>query len=319
MRLFLSLLVAVALWASAHAASVTDATGRTVTVPDHPARIIPAGPPAAVLLAALAPDLMVGFPSAVSTEARAFLAPAAAELPAIPRLTGRIDVAEDLAALHPDLILDYGDVTPRYTKAIEAVQERLNVPAILLDGRLEATPAALRQAGHLLHREDRAEALAQVAETLLALPPRPMRTVVYARGADGRLVAAPGTESSAALERVGWRVLAPEGQGWFRTAEIRQIAALDPDVIIFSDPAMQDVLKRPGPWTAVRAVRLGHAYVAPALPFGWIEEPPSINRLLGLAWLHGGQGPVAGGVLQALIYGRVLPPEALASLPASPP
>jgi iron complex transport system substrate-binding protein len=61
----------------------------------------------------------------------------------------------------------------------------------------------------------------------------------------------------------------------------------------------------------VRAVREGHAVVAPSLPFGWLEEPPSINRLLGLAWL-GGRDPVTlASLFNAAVYGRVLTPTQL--------
>ena len=104
------------LWWSgaALAAAVVDATGRGVEVPEHIARVLPAGPPAAVLLAALAPDLMLGWTSPVSDDARALLAPEAARLPQVPRLTGRDDVADKIVALKPDLILDYGTVAPRY-------------------------------------------------------------------------------------------------------------------------------------------------------------------------------------------------------------
>ena len=38
--------------------------------------------------------------------------------------------------------------------------------------------------------------------------------------------------------------------------------------------------------------------VAPALPFGWVEEPPSINRLLGLAWLGGHEPATHRGDIQ---------------------
>jgi iron complex transport system substrate-binding protein len=48
-------------------------------------------------------------------------------------------------------------------------------------------------------------------------------------------------------------------------------------------------LYRPMPtdpgWGALRAVQTHHIHLAPALPFGWIDEPPGINRLLGLRWL----------------------------------
>jgi iron complex transport system substrate-binding protein len=37
-------------------------------------------------------------------------------------------------------------------------------------------------------------------------------------------------------------------------------------------------------WASLGAVAQGHVYLAPSLPFGWIDEPPSVNRLLGLLW-----------------------------------
>ena len=133
--LALSLLLWLGAWSgAAMAAQVVDATGRSVQVADHVAHVLPAGPPAAVLLAALAPDLMLGWPSPVSEESRAFLAPEAARLPQIPRLTGREDVTDKIVALKPDLIVDYGTVSPRYADLAQATQQRTGVPTVLLDG-----------------------------------------------------------------------------------------------------------------------------------------------------------------------------------------
>src|SRR5689334_3984451 len=102
-------------WAgAAFGGAVVDATGRRIDVPDHVARVLPAGPPAAILLAAVAPDLMLGWTSPVSDDARSLLSPGAAGLPLVPRLTGRDDVTDKVVALKPDLILDYGTVAPRY-------------------------------------------------------------------------------------------------------------------------------------------------------------------------------------------------------------
>jgi iron complex transport system substrate-binding protein len=314
--LLVSCLLLLPAWRT-RADTVVDGAGRSVAVPASPNRVLPAGPPAAVLLTMVAPDLMVGFPGPVSLEARALLPPAAADLPGVPRLTGRADVTQALAELHPDLVLDYGDVTPRYTALIEAAQQRLGVPALLLDGRLSETPVALRLVGRVLHREARAETLARLAEALLVLPPdTASRTVVYARGTDGLNVASAGTEATAVFERMGWHVLAPPGEGWFRHVDVAGVAALDPDLLIFSDPAMRATLENPGPWSAVRAVRQGRAYVAPAMPFGWMEEPPSVNRLLGLAWLHGGEPAMLGSVFNTLLYDKVLAPDAVGSVAA---
>nr|WP_294505890.1 ABC transporter substrate-binding protein [uncultured Rhodopila sp.] len=305
-----AILILAVMWsAAAGAAEVVDSAGRIVQVPDRIAHIVPAGPPASVLLEALAPDLMIGWPSPLPDAARAILAPEAAKLPQIPRLTGREDVSEAIKALHPDLILDYGTVSPRYAELAQKTQEHTGTPTLLLDGALDKIPETFRRLGAILHRDDRAETLARFAEALLSLPASTAHPrVLYARGADGLTVAAPGTDVTAVFTRLGWQVLAPDGEGTFRTSSIEAIKALDPDVLIFSNPAMHDALADSDAWKTVRAVRDGHALVSPALPFGWVEEPPSINRLIGLAWLEGRDPVTVAALSNSIVYGHVLTP-----------
>jgi len=301
-------------WAvTASAAHIDDATGRTVPVPSHIQRVLPAGPPAAVLLAALAPDLMAGWPSPISPQARALLSPEAARLPRVPRVTGRPDVTDRIVALKPDLIVDYGTVSPRYSELVRATQQRTGIPTILLDGSLKNIPNAFRTLGSVLHREARAEELARFAEALLGLAtgPRTSPRVLSARGADGLEVDAPGTDVTEVFAHLGWRVLAPPGSGTFRPASIAAIRTLDPDILVFSDPAMSDTLGHSAAWQSLPAVRNGRALVVPALPFGWTDEPPSINRLLGVAWLAGRDPATLAATFNAVVYGHVLTPAEL--------
>jgi iron complex transport system substrate-binding protein len=292
---------------AAFAAEVTDSTGRVVQVPDRIIHVLPAGPPAALLLEAVAPDLMVGWPGPLSPEASALLPPDANH-PRIPRLTGRDDVTDKIKALKPDIILDYGDVSPRYFELAQETQRKTGIPTLLYAGTLDGIPRAFREVGALLHRETRAETLAVFAEALLALPDARSAhpTVVYARGADGLTTTAPDTQVTEVFTRLGWKVLAPGGQGTFRPATIDAIRELDPDVLVFSDPAIRESLARNEAWRTVRAVREGHVHIAPSLPFGWVEEPPSINRLLGLAWLGGHEPATIAATFHAVVYGRAL-------------
>jgi iron complex transport system substrate-binding protein len=305
---------------SAMAAEVTDATGRVVVVPDQVERILPAGPPAAVLLAAIAPGQILGFPGAVTDEARADLAAAVKDLPAVPRLTGQQDMTAEIQALHPDLIIDYGTVSPRYRQLAQDTQQKTGVPTVLFDGALDQIPSVARTIGRITHQPEQAEAVARMAEAILALPvaagshPR----VLYARGADGSLAAAPGTDVTAVFARLGWQTVAPEGTGTFRPATIEAIRALNPDVIILSDPAAWDVLHR-APWAGLRAVREGHAMIAPSEPFGWIEEPPSINRLLGVAWLRGADPATLAALFNAIVYNHVLTPGQIQAVVGTTP
>jgi iron complex transport system substrate-binding protein len=293
---------------AARAGAVVDATGRSVEVPQHITRVLPAGPPAAILLATLAPDLMLGWTSPVSDNARALLATDAAKLPQVPRLTGRDDVVDKIVALKPDLILDYGTIAPRYIDLAKAAQQRTGIPTVLLDGSLAEVPHTFRVLGGILHREDRAETLARFTEALLASPKKPDKSprVVFARGPDGLTVAAPGTDLAETFTRAGWQLVAPAVQGPSRQASLDDIRTLDPDVIVFSDPAMRATLAHSEAWQSLRAVREKHAFVAPDMPFGWLDEPPSLNRLLGFAWLSGSDPRTLAALFNAVVYGRAL-------------
>lgn len=303
-----AILLLIMMWsANATAAQVVDATGRTVQVPDHVIRVVPAGPPAAVLLEAIAPDLMAGWPFPLSDAARALLPPDAAKLPQIPRVTGHEDVSQQVDTLRPDLILDYGTISPRFADLTRATQQRTGIPTILLDGSLAKIPDTFRRLGTILHREARGEMLAKFAEALLALPvPANHPKVLYARGSDGLLVAAPNTDVTEVFTHLGWQVVAPDGQGTFRPASIDAIKAVDPDMLIFADPAMRETIARSEAWKTVRAVRQGHALIAPSLPFGWVEEPPSVNRLVGLAWLRGRDPLTLAALSNAILYDHTL-------------
>jgi iron complex transport system substrate-binding protein len=104
----LTLILPLLCYSTALAAEVTDSTGRSVQVPDQILHVVPAGSPAAILLAAIAPEPMVGWPGLLSDDAKALL-PDRANHPRIPRLTGRDDVTDKIKALKPDLIIDYGE------------------------------------------------------------------------------------------------------------------------------------------------------------------------------------------------------------------
>jgi iron complex transport system substrate-binding protein len=95
---------------AANAASVSDGASRAVPVPARVERVFPAGPPAAILLYTLAPELLIGWPRTNRPEEREFLLPDVGGRPEVGRITGRGNTAnlEVVLALKPDLILDVG-------------------------------------------------------------------------------------------------------------------------------------------------------------------------------------------------------------------
>src|SRR5919198_6654864 len=121
----------------AHAANVTDGAGRSVVVPARVERVFPAGPPAAIVLYTLAPDLLLGWPRANRPEEREFLLPEIGARPELGRLTGRGNTTnlEMVLGLRPDLILDVGTISDTYISLADRVQNQTGLPYVLLDGR----------------------------------------------------------------------------------------------------------------------------------------------------------------------------------------
>ncbi|GAB4168710.1 MAG: iron ABC transporter substrate-binding protein [Thalassobaculales bacterium] len=278
MRALVAMLVLLAAWLTA---AVALAAGR----------IVAAGPPANVLVHALAPERMLGWVRQPSAGERAFLPAATRDLPEIGRLTGRAGTVslERLVAEGADLIVDVGSTGPTYRSLAERVEAQTGIRYLLLDGSLAATPATIRALGRALAATDRAEALAAYAEETFALVdalPRGLVSAYLARGPEGLETGTQGSINTEILERAGAvNVAVQPGRQAITAVSLEQVLAWNPAVIITLDPRFPARAAADPLWRAVAAVRGGRVHVAPALPFGWIDSPPGINRLIGLRWL----------------------------------
>ncbi|MFD1333028.1 iron ABC transporter substrate-binding protein [Methylopila musalis] len=272
----------------------TDAAGRRVEIPDAPKRVLPAGPPAAVLIYVLAPDLLAGWTRAPGADETPFLRPEVRDLPAYGRLAGRGGTAniEAVLAAKPDLIVDVGSVDATYASLADRVQAQTGIPYILIDGALAASPDTLRSLGLALNRETRAaelaayadDTLASVAEGVARIPAEERPRVYYARGPDGLETAPKGSITVESLDAVGAVNVAEGGTGLARVSP-EQILGWNPDAVVTIDQRFATRAKTDPIWSGIKAVRDGRVYAAPSLPFGWLDAPPAVNRLIGLRWL----------------------------------
>ena len=279
--------------------NVRDAAGRVAVLPVRIGRVFPAGPPASILMWSVAPDLLAGWPGRGPRPAELdFLAPEAAALPAVGRLTGRDNTAnvEAVLAQRPDLVLDYGSVGATYVSLADRVREQTGLPVLLLDGRLPRIPETFRLLGEILDRRDAAEARASAASRLLAeaedaaatLRARGRPRVLYVRGPRGGETGTAGSITTEIIESTGAENVAAgggPGAGSLAPLSAEQALAWDPDWVIGIHPDFPAYARQDPVWRSLRAVRDGRLALAPSLPYGWVDFPPSVNRLLGLAWL----------------------------------
>lgn len=282
--------------AAVAAATVVDDAGRRVELPDRIERVYAAGPPASVLVYALAPDKLVGWTRSLSADEAAFLPPRYAALPELGRLTGRGNTAnvEVVLRARPDLIVDSGAVAPTFASLADRVQAQTGVPYLLLDGRFDRLPQTLRTLGALIADAQRTEDLAAYVERTLAtagarvarVPEQARPRVYYARGPNGLQSAPPGSINVETIEFLGARnvvdVTATRG---LLNVSLEQVLAWNPDVIITVDANFYASVWGDPRWAAVKAVRERRVHLSPTLPFGWVDFPPGVNRVIGVRWL----------------------------------
>ncbi len=289
-----ALLAPAALAPRARAATVTDATGRALQVPAKVERVFPAGPPAAILLYTLAPDLLLGWPRANRPEECAYMLPDICAKAEIGRITGRGNTAnlELVLALKPDLILDVGSTSATFVSLASRVQDQTGIPYALLDGRFDAIPATYRRLGELTGRSDRAETLARYAEDTMRtiagritpVTPAERPRVYYARGPRGLTTGLGSSINVETIEMLAQNV-ASGNKGGLANVSIEQVLLWDPEVIVTIDQEFAATVRSDPAWASVAAVRDSRVHLSPKMPFGWVDFPPSVNRLIGLWWL----------------------------------
>jgi len=276
------------------AGTVTDSAGRAVPIPDKVTRVFPAGPPAAITLYTLAPDLLLGWPRANRPEEREFLLPDIGARPEVGRITGRGNTAnlEVVLALKPDLIVDIGSTDATYVSLADRVQEQTGIPYALLDGRFASIASSYRTLGQLTGRRSEGDAFADYAERtvatimrrIAAIPPDKRPAVYYARGPRGLETGLGGSINVETIELLA-RNVAGGNKGGMARVSIEQVLLWNPDVIITIDIEFAAAVRSDPVWSSLAAVRAGRVHLSPKLPFGWVDFPPSVNRLIGLWWL----------------------------------
>ena len=290
--LFLLLLLA----RSTRAADFVDSAERYVVLPDRISRVMAADQSAAVLVFVLAPEKLVGWSRPLSRGQRAYLPAKFARLPVVGQLTGPTPTAaaDAVARLHPDLVIYSGIVSPEAAAWADAIQQQTRIPYIILDGSIQLIPDTLATVGAMLGVAERGQDLAHEARTaidglrgrLLITESTERPLVYYGRGPDGLETGLAGSQVMATIDQAGViNVAARLGGGELTRVTREQIFQWDPAIIIAQQRSFFNALQRDRAWRGLAAVTNKRVYLAPADPFGWIDDPPGPNRIIGLPWL----------------------------------
>ena len=256
-------------------------------------KVLSAGNPSDALLLSVAPQKMVGLAGFNMASPGGKLFPIEQQaLPTIGKIAGKGSTlsAEKIVALQPNVIIDVGNVTPNYIDQAKRTFAQTGVPYLLLDGRLSTTPNTLRELGKWLGVEQLTEQQAQYAEETLKsavdFSAVLQQTAYLARSADGLQTGQKGSIHTEAMELVGLRNVVEGVHKGLTQVSMEQLLLWNPDIILTQYAEFFQTIKNNPQWSQLSAVKNQRVFFIPNQPFGWLDSPPSLNRLLGVRWLQ---------------------------------
>src|SRR5438309_8394858 len=192
--------------------------------------------------------------------------PAARDIPSVGE--GLPPNIESVLARRPDLVVLY-NAGPNVTAAKQL--ERAGIQTILIDlNRLEDLGPAARTLGRLTGRQERAESLAIMLDSLAGRPPPPSTTsLAFVVWDNPPIIIGHGSYLDQLATQAGARnvfgdVAAPSAQ-----VSLETIVARNPEwIAVLSDSAAPPAFAKRREWRAVRAVREGHFLLLPGSLFG---------------------------------------------------
>jgi len=308
------------------AVTVADALGRQVTLAAPPQRIVITGK-ALIMIA----DAAYTFPEAPARIAAlgnvgqgssnfiALIDPNYADKAIIQQDAG----AEQIAALHPDLVI----LKSYLAETVGAPIEALGIPVIYVDFETpEQYTRDLEILGQVFQNEARAQEVtvfyqsraAQIQAAVGDVAVKPRVLMLYYTDRDGAVafnVPPLAWMQTRLVEMAGgipvWANANP-GRGWTQVT-LEQIAAWDADDIFIisyvENPSdVVERLENDPQWQALRAVQAGRLYAFPGDLYSW--DQPDTRWILGLtwlaAWLHPERFPQMDIVIEAQQFYQAL-------------
>lgn len=275
----------------------TDSAGREVTVPAEITAIAPSGHTANQILLTFAPEKMVCLSQDLTEDQLKYFDASLAELP----ITGAAFGAkgdmnkESVAATGAQVIIDTGEFKDGLAEDLDALQEQMGIPVVFIETNLDGYGDAYRMLGELLGMEERGEELAVYCENAYAeteaamanIPEEERVNVAYLLGDAGLNAIAKDSYQSTVIDMCANNVVVlenPSGSGMGNEISLEQIAVWDPEMIVFGGGSIYDTVGDDAAWAQISAIANDNYYEVPTDPWTWLNNPPTVNQILGLQW-----------------------------------
>lgn len=276
----------------------TDSLGRQVELPTNIERICPSGHTAQQVLLTMAPDKMVGLSRELNEDQLAIFGEKFKDYPVFGAVLGAKDDfnREAVAAADPQVIIDTGEAKKGTMESLDALQEQIGIPVVFVEAYLQDYGAAYRTLGELLGMEQRGEELSsycsrvydEVKTAMESIPESEKVRTAYLLGQNGLNAVAKTSVQAQVIDMVADNVVVVNdvsGKGNGNEVSLEQIAMWNPDLIIFQKDSIYGTVGSDPAWRGIAAIDNGAYYEVPNDPWCWMNNPPTVNQLMGLQWL----------------------------------
>ena len=277
----------------------TDSLGREVELPAQIDRIAPSGHTANQVLLTMAPEKMVSLSQDLTEDQLKYInLPNYADLPITGAAFGsKGDInKEAVAAADPQVIIDTGEVKDGLEEDMDTLQEQLGIPVVFIETKLEDYGAAYEMLGELLGMPERGKELSdycaaaykEVTDVMATIPDSERVNLGYFLGDAGLNTIAKNSYQGQVIDLCANNVAVLDnvtGSGQGQEVSLEQIALWNPDLIIFAPDSIYDTVADDPAWDGIAAIDNGNFYETPATPYNWLNNPPTVNQVMGMQWL----------------------------------
>ena len=277
----------------------TDSLGREVELPAQIDRIAPSGHTANQVLLTMAPEKMVSLSQDLTEDQLKYInLPNYADLPITGAAFGsKGDInKEAVAAADPQVIIDTGEVKDGLEEDMNTLQDQLGIPVVFIETKLEDYGAAYEMLGELLGMPERGQELSEycaaaykeVTDVMATIPESERVNLGYFLGDAGLNTIAKTSYQGQVIDLCANNVAVLEkatGSGQGQEVSLEQIALWNPDLIIFAPDSIYDTVADDPAWDGIAAIDNGNFYETPATPYNWLNNPPTVNQVMGMQWL----------------------------------
>lgn len=276
----------------------TDSCGREVAIPVEIDTVVPSGSLAQIVLHTICPDKLQSLATALTRTQKQYFDVSLWSLPVTGQLYGGSGTLnyEEVAAASPDIIIDVGEELENIAQDMDDLQAATGIPVIFIQADLDTMAEAYETLGKVLGEEEQANAcaayirqtLSEAAEYSTRIPENERKRVIYTQGEYGTEVMGVGSLHAEVLEYAAAVNIAEvgivNGKGG-NEVSMEQICLWDPNVVILAPDSNYDEIYDDPTWQTVSAVKNGQAYETPKAPYNWMDQPPSVQRVLAIKWL----------------------------------